>query len=339
MISFRRKIESSIYLNPFLGFEPQEGKVEIRWDPLTNLTARLVHFPPRKIERFDFQEAVSSSLAAKCPFCQENAESMTARLDKTVFGCECLQYGEVRIIPNLLTFDKYSLVAIISKDHYVDMRGLAHKDSIGQGIRALLNAFTLLKEKDRKVKYFSLNCNYMPMSGGSLIHPHMHGIAGEHPTNYHRIMLEKSRNFYRNNKKVFWNAYIQEEKRLKERYIGEAGKTVWYTPFAPKGNIDIGCIFHKSTFFSLDKNEWDDFSRGIGKVLMYLDNENIAGFNLTIFSGLDEREDFRVNARIIARRFLPPVNAADVNYLEKIHMESACLVFPEAVASHLRETW
>lgn len=339
MIEFRRLIESSTYLNPFKNFEPEEGKVEIRWDPFTGLTARLVHFPTRKFDRFNFEETISSSLASKCPFCEENASCMTARLDKSVFGAECLQQGEVRVIPNILTFDKYSLVAIISKDHYVDVKGLREKGCIVKGIKVLLDAFKRIKESDARTKYFSLNCNYMPMSGGSLIHPHIQGIAGEYPTNYHRIMLEKSNDYYRQKRETFWDVLLEEERRVGERFIGKMGETKWYTPFAPKGNIDIGCIFRESSVFSITEDEWGDFNDGLNKVLTYLDGENIGAFNLTVFSGTDEDQGFRANARIVARRFLPPVNASDVSYFEKIHMESVCLLFPEKVAGELRKIW
>jgi galactose-1-phosphate uridylyltransferase len=337
-MEFRKLVESSTYLNPLENFEPREGRVEIRWDPLTTLTSRVVHFPFRKIERFDAKKILSSS-RTRCPFCDENRPSMTTRLDKTIFGAECLQKGEVTLIPNLLSFDKYSLVAIISKDHYVDMAGLAKRGSIIDGITMLLDGFRLIKRKDDSARYFSVNCNYMPMSGGSLVHPHIQGIAGEYPTNYHRITLEKSKEFYENRKKVFWETLIEEEKRLGMRFIGETGTTTWYAPFAPKGNIDVGFIFNTPSFFSLTDRDWTGFASGLNKILNYLDKENVGGFNLSIFSGEDSENHFRVNGRIVARRFLPPANAADVNYFEKIHMESTCLLAPEEVARQLRETW
>jgi len=74
-------------------------------------------------------------------------------------------------------------------------------------------------------------------------------------------------------------------------------------------------------------------------VLRYLDGEYVSSFNLAIFSGSDEDEAFRVNARLVARRFLPPVNAADANYFDKLHLESMNLVAPENVAAGLRTFW
>jgi galactose-1-phosphate uridylyltransferase len=339
MLEFRRLVQSSTYMNPFEHFEPHEGKVEIRWDPLTGLTARIVHFPGRRLDRFNPERVLASSRAVACPFCPENVNRMTARLDPSIFGGDHLEQGEVRIIPNLLTFDKYSLVAIISSEHYLDMGGLIAQGSLVKGIRALIEAFGRVREKDGKARYFSVNCNYMPMSGGSLVHPHVQGIGGEWPTNYHRITLEKSRDFSRSGKALFWDVLEEEERLAGERYVAATDHTFWYTPFAPKGNVDVGWIFREPSFFSLGSAAWADFGRGLDKVLAYMDRENVAGFNLSLFSAPDGEDHFRANGRIVARRFLPPASAADSNYFDKIHMESVCLLAPEEVARTLREMW
>jgi UDPglucose--hexose-1-phosphate uridylyltransferase len=338
-VEFRNLVQSSTYLNPFMNFESYEGSMEIRWDPLTSLTSRVVHFPVRKVEKYNIESFRCSSTDIKCPFCNENRAKMSARLDRSIFGSDYLQKGDVTLIPNLISFDKYSLVAIISQDHFLSIKALADRSSITNGIEMLLEGFRLIKIKDSKTSFFSINCNFMPMSGGSLIHPHIQGISGEWPTNYHRIILEKSSEFYCNTGTIFWEDLIKEEKTLEQRYIGESGSTVWYTPFAPKGNIDIGFIMNESSFFKISSEEWTYFTSGLNKTLNYLDNENVTGFNLSIFSGDDNDSHFRVNGRIVARRFLPPTNAADVNYFEKIHLETACLLAPEKVASQMREIW
>ena len=103
--------------------------------------------------------------------------------------------------------------------------------------------------------------------------------------------------------------------------------------------MDVAWSFSKPSLFSLTDDEWAEFGRGLAKVLYYFDEENIAGFNLSFFTAEEEEAHFHANGRIVARRFLPPANAADVNYLEKVHMESVCLLSPEEVARHLRERW
>jgi galactose-1-phosphate uridylyltransferase len=338
MIEFKRLVESSTYLDPFHNFEPFEAKSEIRWDPLTGLTARIMNFPARRMPRFDPAPLVAASIAARCPFCEENA-AMTARLDPAMFGSAQVVDGEVRVIPNLLAFDKYSFVAIMCRDHYLDMAALASRGCVVKGIEALAGVFRQVWEKDPSARYCSVNCNYMPMSGGSLIHPHIQGIAGEQPTNYQRLMIEKSAEFRAAQKAVFWDALEEEEVRLGERAVGRTGSVFWYVPFSPRANIDIGCIFRAPSLDALDGADWADFGEGLNKVLAYLDRENVGSFNLSIFSAPGDEDHFRVNGRIVARRFLPPVNAADVSYFEKLHMETACMVVPENVAARLREMW
>ncbi len=338
MISFKKIVESSTYLDPFADFLPREGKVEIRWDPLTRLTSRLVHIPTRKVPRFDYQEAISASLAAKCPFCPENVEKMTARLPRELFGKDRLEKDGVTIIPNLLTFDKYALVAILSPRHFVEIPTLIENRLVVKGITALLDAFRTIRAHDKEARYFSINFNFMPMSGSSILHSHLQGVAGKCPTNHLRLMLSGSRKFLKEKGRVFWETLIEEEREEGERFIGSVGKTHWYAPFAPRGNIDVGCVFEEPTLFAIDR-EWEHFGSGLATVLTYLDQQNVSGFNFTLFSGSDSDHAFRVNGRLIARRFLPPVNAADSNYFDKLHMESMSLVAPEHVASDLRSMW
>lgn len=321
---------------------PYEGKIEIRWDPLTGLTSRIVHVPIKKINRFNYDNTIKVSLDAKCPFCPENIGSigsMTSEFDKDFYGYDRVEKDEVTIIPNLLTFDKYCLIAIISKEHFVDMKTLVKNNYIFKGIKALLDVLKIIKARDEEVKYFSINCNYMPMSGSSILHPHIQAIAGEYPTNYHRITLKKSKDFFTLHKRVFWETLIEEEAKIGERFISTIGTTYWYIPFAPKGNIDIGCIFEKNSILELEENDLLDFNKGLNKALIFLDNEDVSGFNLSIFSGIYGENYFRVNMRIVARRFLPPLNAADSNYFDKIHMENACLFLPEDVSNNIRALW
>lgn len=337
MIAFKRVIQSSIFLNPFTDFSLFEGKLEIRWDPLTHITSRIVYVPTHKLPRFDYTEIITASPKTKCPFCPENIDSMVSRFDKRFYGFEGIEIDGVRVIPNILTFDKYCIVAIISKQHFLDINGLIGENCILRGIKALIEVLKIIQKQDRKAKFYSINCNYMPMSGSSILHPHIQAIAGEWPTNYHGILLKESRMFYKKRGVTFWDAFMEKERELNERFIGQIGSTYWYAPFAPKGNIDIGCLFSKNSIFEIDTQELSDFAEGLRKTFIYLDGENISGFNLSIFSGIKGEDHFRTNVRIIARRFLPPTNAADSNYFDKLHAQSVCLFFPEDVTNNIKK--
>jgi UDPglucose--hexose-1-phosphate uridylyltransferase len=340
MLKFKKVVqEGAVCLNPFSGFSPHQGKVEIRWDPLTDMTSRIVHFPVKKIGKFNPDHAIKASLERQCPFCPENIEKMASKFDRGLFGFERMERDDVTVIPNILSFDKYCLVAIICKEHFADMATLIERNYLLKGIKALIEALRIIKRFDGEAKYFSINCNYMPMSGSSMLHPHIQAIAGEYPTNYHGLILERSRAFYDANARTFWDVLMEEEKNNLDRYIDYDGRICWYAPFAPKGNIDLGCIFNKSSIFDLDEADLDSLGKGFEKVLSYFNEEGVSGFNFSLFSGAKEEDYFRANMRIVARRFLPPVDAADANYFNKIHLESACLLFPEDVAVAVRGLW
>ncbi len=275
----------------------------------------------------------------KCPFGPGKFGKRTSRLDKDLYGFGRMVRGDVTVIPNILSFDKYCLVAIVCEEHFADINMLIKGNYLLKGIKALIETLQIIRRFDKEARYFSINCNYMPMSGSSILHPHIQAIAGEYPTNYHGLILEKSKDFLRDRKKVFWEALMDDERENHDRYIGDDGKTYWYAPFAPKGNIDLGCVFAKSSVFELTDKDLDSFGMGLNRILGYLNSEDVSGFNFSLFSGVEGDDHFRANVRLVARRFLPPVNASDANYFNKIHLESACLLFPEDVAAGVRKTW
>lgn len=340
VIHLRRKIQSFTYLNPFRNFEPYEGRVEIRWDPLTKTTSRIIHFLRQKPERPDIHIFSKLMPPENCPFCPGNVERMTSKFEIDLFGSERVVKDGIVVIPNVLTFDKYCIVAIIPGKHSPSAFELIEDGHLISGIKVLISLLRTVVEKDRDVRYLSINANFLPMSGSSVLHPHVQAIAGEVGTNYHRLMIERSKSFYRRYGRVFWDVLVEKELELGERILGKIGKTIWYVPFAPKGNIDVGCIFEKVSVLDLDEDDLVSLNEGLKRVIRYMDSENFLGYNLSIFSGTVGNDDsFRVNLRVVARRSLPPTGAADANYFHIVHMESTSYFTPEEVCSGIRKIW
>lgn len=340
MIEFKKKIQSFTYLSPLEEFRPFEGKVEVRWDPLTKLTSRIVHFPKKKVEYTDVSSFAKMAPRETCPFCPENIGNMTSKFEPQLFGEERIREAGITVIPNILTFDKYCIVAVITQEHFLEMEGFLEKDSIGDGIKVLIPLLRKICEKDSKVNYLSINCNYMPMSGSSVLHPHIQAIAGQFATNYHRMIVEKSERFFNKNGRVYWDVLMEEESQIGERFLGKIGNTYWYLPFAPRGYIDVGCVFEKSSILDLDERDIKDLNEGFKRVIKYFLKEGVPGFNFSLFSckvGMDR--SFRANLRILARRFLLPLGASDTNYFHTLHMESTSIFSPEEVAEGIKQIW
>lgn len=75
--------------------------------------------------------------------------------------------------------------------------------------------------------YCSINWNYMPYSGGTLVHPHLQVLAGPEPTNYHRRCLNGEEEYYQYSSSAFWEDFVYAEIESAERYIGQTGLLHW----------------------------------------------------------------------------------------------------------------
>src|SRR5579859_6578012 len=122
-LEFRTQKLSSTILHPARDFEPVEAQVEVRWDPLTGYAARLVKgrsallAPPA----FDL-EAFARETQATCPFCAERIEGATPKLPAEISAAGRIKRGQALLFPNLLTYTKYSAVAVYSsKLHFLPL--------------------------------------------------------------------------------------------------------------------------------------------------------------------------------------------------------------------------
>jgi len=77
--------------------------------------------------------------------------------------------------------------------------------------------------------------------------------------------------------------------------------------------------------------------QGLLRVFKYFQEYNHYSFNLALFSGqYGEADSFRVNARVVTRRLLPPVGASDSSYFEKLHGEAISYKKPERLCEEVR---
>jgi galactose-1-phosphate uridylyltransferase len=176
------------------------------------------------------------------------------------------------------------------------------------------------------------------MAGGSIIHPHLQILAGEFPTHYQGAMIQGCRRYQKHFGKNYWEDLIDRERSLGQRYISTLGRTTWLASYAPIGVTDIMSLFKdQSSLIDLSDQDVRDFARGLIKVFGYFQEFNHLSFNLGIYSGEYPGDDsFRVNARMVTRRLLPPVGASDVSYFEKIHGESLDYKKPERTCEEIR---
>jgi galactose-1-phosphate uridylyltransferase len=334
-ISFEAFRDKSVMINPRKGFTSDEIPFEIRYDPLTGETGRVFDLP-FQADKPDLDETVRRSREIFCPFCPENIEKSTGLFPKELIPEGRIEVGESTLIPNLIPFDKYAGVSIFSRRHYVPIEDLT-PETMRDAFIASLRFIRSVADYDEKIRCFTLNWNYLPPAGSSMVHPHLQPNCGEVPTNQLRLQLEGSRRYFMETGRNFWLDYVEVEKKLGERYLGEIGDTCWVMNFVPLGFLpDVTCIFPQKVSLALtEDSEIAPFLKGLAAILGYFRTLNIFSFNVSIFS-VREDQGFRMNGRICPRLFPRAIGNNDMAYLQVLHNEPFTVRRPETVCGELK---
>jgi galactose-1-phosphate uridylyltransferase len=334
-----KKIRSQVRLmNPFKGHSLDEIPFEIRFDPLTGETGRVFDLP-FKAEKPDVADIVDRSRKIFCPFCPVSLEKSTPEFPKDLIPEGRIKVGDATLIPNLAPFEKHAGVAIFSKEHFLPMENLT-PETMRDAFSASLLYLKRVAQSDPLVRFFSINWNYMPPAGSSIVHAHLQPNAGDVPTNALREQIEGCRRYWQENQRGFWNDFIQAEKQRDERYLGAIGSTFWAMSFVPVSFLpDVQCVFPEHlTLLELSHDDLECFLEGLSRTLKYFLQKNIYSFNVSIFSTKEE-ESHRVNARICPRLLPRPIGNSDIAYPQMMHKESFTVRPPEAVRKELLKSF
>jgi UDPglucose--hexose-1-phosphate uridylyltransferase len=332
---FRQKTTST-FLSPFNEFKPTTVTIEIRRDPVTPHRARILSFRFRDLAKKNLDDLVEQSLKTGCPFCPENLFRKAARFTEDLVPEGIIQKGEAVIFPNAFPYEKHNGVCVLCAQHFVPIEGFK-SEWIFQALLACRDYFRLLKTKEPKTVYGSINWNFLPLSGAGLIHPHFQLVAQTRPTRYMGEMLKKTKGHFQRHKRPFFSDLLQQEKTAGERYIGQTGTVHWLSAFAPLGIMEIMALWEGANdFLTLPEKGLNDFSRGLVRVLRFLGGKNIYSLNMALYLLLEEQDHFPLLAKIIPRIDLPPLSISEINYFERLHHEIFTFYPPEDVAAETK---
>ncbi|WP_092482127.1 hypothetical protein [Desulfoscipio geothermicus] len=200
--------EEVVLLDPGSNFTPKKMIVEKRFDPLTGDVSRVVGFKKFQLPIVDWSKAVKRSLQTPCPFCGENLFQMTPQFPKDLIEEGRIGVGRATVVPNLSPYDRYSAVVVMVPDHYVPLEEISF-DLVNDSLEAAVLFLQKCAAKDAAgAAYMTANWNYMPYSGGTLVHPHLQVLAGPSPGNYHRRCMMGAEDFAWKTGKDFWDELI-----------------------------------------------------------------------------------------------------------------------------------
>jgi UDPglucose--hexose-1-phosphate uridylyltransferase len=323
-LAFERETFEAELLDPRRSFEPTRTTVEIRRDPLTGHSARILpagSFPPPA--RHDL-ERLAAETRDGCPFCAERIEDHTPRLPPEIWPEGRIRVGEAVLFPNLVPYAKWSSVSVYSASrHNIPLRELTPQ-LLADNFRAQQEFARAVHDHDRTSTWISVNANHLPPAGSSIFHPHLQGSVNPLPTTMQRLLAEVDPDDLQ--------AYLAAEQAADGRLIASSTRVTWLASFAPLGPAEI-CAFVEGSesSYELTDIDMDELALGISAVLRVYDDLGFQSFNLALYGVCDF-----VLLRLVARAYFGAAERSDAMWSERLHWEAATDLAPEHVAELAR---
>ncbi|MEM2991617.1 MAG: hypothetical protein QXQ02_10625, partial [Halobacteria archaeon] len=273
-----------------------------------------------------------------CYFCPDRIQTQTPMFAEEIAPEGRISVGESTVFPNLNPFAQYHAVATITQKHYLRLEDFTEKQ-IRDTIIASLEYIKRVNKFDGKAKFSTLNWNYLPPSGASIVHPHVQITVDPQPTYFLDSLLKASSRYYRKHKENFWHCLLTKEKEINERYIASIGSTDWLASFVPLGNNEVSIIFKDiASIVELTPNLIQDFAIGLKKVLQAYSNFGLESFNLSFYSApVNDTKAYCLNAKLISRPRLNYYYTNDAGFMERLHSEVVVESSPEAIAMEMKQ--
>ena len=318
-------------------------QVEYRFDPLTDSQVRINPARARRIRHSETREdeldrLIEASRRA-CPFCPERIETETPRFPKEISDDGRIKVGESLIFPNLNPFGECHAVGTLSKKHFLHLDEFI-PEMIRDNLRAVISYILSAHAQDSEASYPIYMWNHMPPSAGSIIHPHVQILLERQPTPQLSNLITKSLHYYGEKMKNYWASLVEEERRLKERFIIGNDLLSVVASFAPCGFNEVCFIFHgASSLTQLKERQVETFSIYLSKVLKAYQSMGIGSFNLATLSGPVDRsqaEFYWMSARLISRPYPRGIYTNDSGPMERMQSVWVIDTLPEELTQKMK---
>ena len=287
------------------------GILQYREEFLTGLRCRI---SPDRLKRQIDKALYLPSNAEGCPFCRDAVMTVTPTFPD---GNRIIR-GESVTFPNLFPFGEGHVVTVMTREHAVATF------SRQQVVDALLSQIEALRPVDG---YPSINWNFLPSAGASLVHPHMQGLSDSIPSRIVDIYLAASKEYRKRQNRNYWDT-VAEQERTSDRYLfGE--EILWSAHAVPLGEREVRGILPIST---LDEMEGyaDLMARGILEIISLYRELGTHAFNISLFfDKCGNDHGFRAFCSMISRINPNPSSTSDSAFMERLHLEPVIMTLPE----------
>jgi UDPglucose--hexose-1-phosphate uridylyltransferase len=328
-VEFTRRTLTAEMIDPATG-EVNRTRVEVRVDPLTGHSSRIVPerglMPPND---FDLQ-AFARENQPRCPFCPERIDQLTPRLPSEISERGRIEQGEAVLFPNLHAYSSHSSVSIYSpRLHYLPLGQMSER-LVADNLATQVAYANAVMAADPDSRWASINANHMLPSGSSLFHPHLQGIVDSMPTTLQRMLAEVPA--------ARFESYLEAERRSGERHLGNTGRVEWLVGFAPIAPAELrGFIPGVPSPAELDDDLIAELARGLALAVSAYAEMGFESFNLAVYGAPPGTAGYPLNLRIACRSNVKPFYRSDSTFLERLHWEGAIDLPPETVAERIRD--
>jgi len=346
-IVFESWKQTAVFHNPLKDDNLDRQEIEVRLDPLTGhqsiFNAGLeekasILFPETD---YGYLEKQAEETRQGCFLCDGKWQKTTPRFDSGLVEEGRIVEGEAVLFPNLFP---------LAARHAVIMLGNKHFRSLNDFPAALLRAALSVSmkfirrchEADREVKYFTINANYLLPAGSSVFHPHLQILGSPFPGSHERLLHKLSLDYHREHDSCYWRDLAAAEKQTGKRWLGEIGKSSWFTAYSPMGANEVNAVWHKAHhFLEWDETDVDAMAEGLSRVLTAYHAMNCSTFNFSCFCAptYGNHPELRCFLRLVNRQNMTPNYRTDDFYFQKLLKNEVITQLPERLATFIRPYW
>jgi UDPglucose--hexose-1-phosphate uridylyltransferase len=313
-------------------------RVRLRWrrDPLTGASARI-------LTGVKLQPATRPDLAgltakpAFCPFDSEHLETATVPFPAELTAEGRIREGRAVVVPNVLAYATHSAVGIYDPArHFLDLDELT-PSLVGDTLTAMVRHARAVRNLDPAAAWSSINANYLPPSGSSLVHPHLQSAHDACGLTSQRLLVARGQAWQEENG-PYWAALVGQEAGG-PRWVGHIGRVAWLTPFAPGGFHEVWAVVTGAADVTdLTEQDTQALGQGLSRVLAAYRDWNLASFNFAVIGGGPHAREHghQVVLKVISRSNPDPVYRSDATCFERLHAEALIDLSPEEVADGVR---
>jgi galactose-1-phosphate uridylyltransferase len=322
-MELKREVLTADILDPRNDYQRTPTQVEVRWDPLLGYSSRLVT-GGRLLPPSDFDlEAFARQTAETCFFCPPRLEAVTPKFPAELAPEGRIRRGEAVLFPNIQAYSRFSSVSVYSPAlHYLPLDRVT-APVVRDNLAAQVDFVSRAARLDPAARWVSINANHMLPSGSSLFHPHMQGAVDPHPTTIQEQLSAVPAERF--------GDYVETERRLGERYLGNLGGVEWLVGFAPFGFNELRALAPGvGSPEQLDEERVGALAEGITRALNLYGELGYQSFNLAVYGA--PTPGHVLSVRLVCRSNVQPLYRSDVAYFERMHWQAMVDGTPEELA-------